>query len=123
MHRDMEFLGSMVRIESAILVAGFAAIIVWRILRGALRPAGRLAFGHLFADGVMGLIRLQALVASLVFALVYLASTVESAGSGALPPVPGSALALMASSQAAFTGAAVWRFLRQSGTWRNEGEK
>lgn len=103
----MAFLREMLRIELATLVACFGVAIVWKIVRGMLRPAGRMILGRLLGGGVAGLLRLQLLAASLVFALVYLASSLRSAGSGALPPVPNYVLTLMSGSQAVFLGAAV----------------
>ena len=119
----MAFLREMLKVELLTLVACFGVAIVWKILRGSLRPAGRLVLRSLFGGGVAGLLRLQLLAASLAFALVYLASALKSAGSGALPPVPDYALALLGSSQAAFLCAAAWRILRPSGNLRKDEEK
>lgn len=117
MHKAMALLRDVVRFELAILVACFSATIGWRILRATLRPESRLAFRSLFGGGIAGAVRVQLLVGSVVFALLYVASALQSAGTGALPRVPNYALALLAGSQAAFLGAA-WRSLRSFGTWR-----
>lgn len=119
----MAMLRQLVRVELAILAACFGVVFAWKIVRGMLRPEGRLALGRLFGGGVAGLPRMQLLAASLVFALVYLASSLRSAASGALPPIPDYALVLLGSSQAAFLGAAAWRILRPSGFLKNEEEK
>ena len=117
----MALLRDVVRVELASLFVCLALTVAWKILRGILRPAGWRAFRSQFEGGVAGLIRLQTLALSVVFAVSYLAGSLRSAGSGALPAIPNDALVLLGSSQAAFLGAAAWRRMHLFGTLRNEG--
>ena len=119
----MAFLENMMRIESAILVAGFILVVGWKLLRAMLRPENRQALRRYFGEGISAIIRVQLLTGTLIFAFLYLAGLLQSAGSGAFPPIPNYAVALLAGSQAVFAGAAAWRSLRSFGILRNEGEK
>jgi hypothetical protein len=119
----MALLRDLLRVEPAFLVACFGVVTIWKILRGIARPGRLRAFRNYCGGGIAGLLRLQMLALSAAFAVSYLASSLQSGGSGALPAIPNYALALLGSSQAAFLGAAAWRRLRPSGTLRNEGEK
>lgn len=123
MHHAMAALGNLVRFELAALVTCFALTVMWKILRGILRPGGMTAFRKKVGDGIAGLLRLQMLAASAVVAVFYLASAPQAAASGALPPVPKQVLLFLAGSQAIFLGAAAWRTLRAFSILRNEGEK
>jgi|GEM_PF-2525891 len=120
----MAVLRELVHVEVAILAACLGAAVFWKLLRGVLRAGRQHALYILLGRGGMGrAIRLQLTVGSVAFALLYLASTLRAAGSGALPPVSDYALALLGGSQAAFLGAAIWSSLRRTVTLRNEGEK
>jgi hypothetical protein len=116
----MALLRDVVRVELASLFACLALTVAWKILRGILRPAGWRVFRSQFGGGMAGLLRLQMLALSVVFAGSYLAGSLRSAGSGALPAIPNYALVLLGSSQAAFLGAAVWCRMRLFGALRNE---
>ena len=105
------------------LVAGFAAVLAWKILRGAVRwvrhPETRNARGGWMA----GALRLQMPAASLLIACLYLVRVHQSAASGSLPPVPEYALALLAGSQTVFLAVMARRLLGPFGVLRNVGEK
>jgi hypothetical protein len=117
----MIFLREVVRIELAILVACFATVLGWKLLRDAVQwvrqPETPKALG-----GMTGALRLQMLAASLVIAFLYLVGLPKSAASGSLPPVPEYVLALLAGSQLVFLVAMAQRLLRPFSTLRNEGE-
>lgn len=112
-----------IRFEMETLVACVALTVVWKLLRGIFRPGGLRALRDDCGGGMAGVLRLQMLALSVAFAVFYLADSLRTGGSGALPAIPNYALALLGSSQAAFLGAAAWRRLRPFGTLRNEGEK
>jgi hypothetical protein len=119
----MTVLREALRIELAALVAGFAAVLAWKILRGAVRwvrhPESREALG----GWRTGALRLQMPAASLLIAFLYLVQLPQSAASCSLPPVPEYALALLAGSQGVFLAVMARRLLRPFGFLRNVGEK
>lgn len=119
----MTVLREALRVELALLVAVCAAVVAWKILRGAVRwvrhPETRNALG----GWMTGALRLQMPVASLLIALLYLAGLPRSAASGSLPPVPDFALAVLAGSQAVFLVVMARRLLVPFGVLRKVGEK
>lgn len=119
----MTFLQEVVRIELAILVASFAVVLGWKIMRGAVRWMRHPETRKAHPSGMAGVLQLQMPAASLVIAFLYLLRLPQSAGSGNLPPVPEYALALLAGSHAVFLSVMARRLLRPFGILRNEGEK
>jgi hypothetical protein len=119
----MTVLRAALRIELAILVAGCAAVVAWKILRGAARWARHPETRNALGSWMTGALRLQMPVASLLIAFLYLVRLPTSAASGSLPPVPDFALALLAGSQALFLAGMAWRLLRPFGILTNEGGK
>ena len=119
----MTVLREALRVELALLIACYAAVVAWKILRGAVRwvrhPETRIALGGWMA----GALRLQMPAASLLIAVLYLAGLPQSAASGSLPPVPEYALALLAGSQSVFLVVMARRLLGPFGVLRNVGEK
>ncbi len=118
----MTWLRDMIRVEAGILVAGFAVVIVCQVMRSVLTHESRIAFRRFCGGGLAGVVSIQLLAASLVFALCYLGSVLKTSERGALPSVPGYALALLAASQTLFVCVAVWRKVRSFGNLKNEGE-
>ena len=119
----MASLRGVVRSELAILVAGFAAVVLWKMLRDAVRLVRHPQTRAVLPSGIMGALRLQMPAASLGVALLYLVRLPQSAGSGRLPPVPEFALALLAGSQGVFLVVMAQRLLRPFSISKNEGEK
>jgi hypothetical protein len=119
----MTVLREALRIELAILVAGCAAVVAWKILRGVVRWVRHAEARNTLGGWMTGALRLQMPVASLLIAFLYLARLPRSAGSGNLPPVPQYALALLAGSQTVFLMVMARRLLGPFGVLRNEGEK
>jgi hypothetical protein len=119
----MTVLRELVRIELAALLACYATVLGWKLLRGAMRWAGRLETGKARPGRRTDAVRLQMLAVSLTIAVLYLIQLPQSAASGGLPPVPAYALVVVAGSQAVFLTAMATRLLRPSGISRNEGEK
>ena len=119
----MTVLRAALRIELAILIAGCAAVVAWKILRGAARWARHPETRNALGGWMTGALRLQMPAASLVIACLYLARLSRSAGSGNLPPVPDYVLAILAGSQTVFLFVMARRLLRPFGILRNEGEK
>ena len=120
----MTVLRQALRIEVAILAAGFAAVLAWKIVRGAVRWIRHPQTRNVLRDGVPAVLRLQMPAASLLIALYYVSGLPRSAEGGNLPPVPNAALALMAGSQLTFLVAAARHLFGPFGMLKNnEGEK
>jgi hypothetical protein len=119
----MTVLREALRIELAVLVACFAAVLAWKILRGAARWVRDPETRNALRGGATAALRLQMPAASLLISLLYLVRLPESAASGSLPQVPDYALALLAGSQLVFLGAMARSLLGPFGIFKNEGEK
>ena len=111
------------RMELALLAAGFSAIVAWKIVRCVLQWARRPEARTAFRGGMTAVLRLQMPVASLLVALCYLTRLPRASTSGDLPPVPESALALLAGSQLAFLAIMAHSLLGPFSNIRDEGEK
>ena len=111
------------RMELALLVAGFCAVLAWKIVRCVLQWARRREARRALRGGVTAVLRLQMPVASLLVALYYLTRLPPATTSGVLPPVPGFALAGLAGSQLAFLAVLAHGLLRPFGNIRSEGER
>lgn len=109
----MTFLRAAVRIELALLAAGFAVIVAWKLLRGAVRWFRSPGAREELSRGAPGALRLQMLAVTLLVALLYVVQFAQAAASGRLPAVPGFALALLAGSQTVFLGTEARRLLHQ----------
>jgi hypothetical protein len=119
----MTVLREALRIELAILAAGFTAVLAWKILRGVVRWVRHPETRNTLGGWMTGALRLQMPAASMLVACLYLVRVRQSAGSGSLPPVTGYALTLLAGSQCAFLAVMAQRLLRPFGILRNVGEK
>ncbi len=89
----MAFLREVLRAECALLIVALGAVVAWKLVRAGLRRGGLRGLWDRFArggplDGQMGLI-------SVAVALLVLVRSLRAAGSGALPPVPPLALAVV----------------------------
>ncbi len=74
----MIFLQDMIWIELVILVACFAVVLAWKILRGLMRLLRNRETRKALPGGIAGALRLQMPAASLVIAFLYLRSVAAS---------------------------------------------
>ena len=108
----MAFLREVLRAGCALLIVALSAVVAWKLVRAGLRRGGWRGLWDRFArggplDGQMGLI-------SVAVALLALVRSLRAAGSGALPPVPPLALAVVGISNLVWLGSLVRRRLRRA---------
>ena len=98
----MALLREIARAQAAILIAGLSVVGLWKILRAKPGLNGLLGSRDESGSWVPGALRWQMCLVTIAVALVYLFSSLGAAASGALPPVPWWALALLALSHGAW---------------------
>ncbi len=112
----MAFLREFARAEVAILIAGLVAAGVWKALPARPGLADLLGSRDRTGRWVPDALRLQMCLITVAVALLYLFLSLRAAASGALPPVPRAALAVLALSHGAWLGSLARRRLRRAGS-------
>jgi hypothetical protein len=111
----MAFLRAVLGAECTVLIAALGAVTAWKILRAWLRSGG---LAGIRKRSPRGPLEWQMVLTTVAVALLYLLQSLRAAGSGALPPVPRTALALLAASDSAWLASATRR-LRRAGSDSN----
>ena len=104
----MTTLVSLARWEIIILFGGFAAVILAKLLTGAISLAGLLTSAH--ADGTSGfsLGRAQLLAFTIATALYYLIQVIQNPSRTSLPGIPAGLLAALGGSGSIYLVGKAW---------------
>ncbi len=89
---------------SLVVIAGFGAIVGWKLLNGDINTDGLLNSFDDRGRRSSSPGRLQLLLFTIVVAIQYLTSVWKNPSAGALPAIPQSVLAALAGSQAVYLG-------------------
>ena len=103
----MSALPILARLETIFLVAGFAAVILWKLLTGGIRLEGLLQAGN--GDSGFSPGRAQLLAITIFTSMYYLIQTVHEPSR--IPQIPSGLVTALGGSQAIYLSGKAWSML------------
>jgi hypothetical protein len=102
----MASLARLARLEVVLLIGGFTAVILWKLLTGGLRLNGLLSVKEKGASAVFSPGRAQLLAFTIFTAIDYLMQTIHDPSK--LPQLPATLVTALGGSQAIYLGGKAW---------------